>query len=179
MKTLKLSILLTFLFAVSGLFAQRSDNSENHGNALNLGIGVGGYSGYYHYVGRTLPVIGANYEISVAPNLTIAPFVTFYTYRNEDKHYRESIIPLGLKGTFYLDRLINANSDWDFYLAGSAGFAIIRSYWDDGYSGNTYYHNVSPLFLDVHAGTEYHLSKDVGFFLDISSGVSTLGIAFH
>jgi hypothetical protein len=109
----------------------------------------------------------------------LAPFVTFYTYRNNDDHYRESIVPIGVKGSYYFDQALHAGSDWDFYLAGSLGFAIVSSTWDDGYVGETYYQNVSPLFLDLHLGTEYHLSNSVGLFLDLSTGVSTLGLSFR
>jgi hypothetical protein len=31
----------------------------------------------------------------------------------------------------------------------------------------------------LHVGAEYHLSRKVGLFLDLSTGVSTLGLAFH
>ncbi|MEQ8535603.1 MAG: hypothetical protein RIB86_27340, partial [Imperialibacter sp.] len=51
---------------------------ESFGNTLNLGLGVGGYSGYYGYIGHSLPVLSLNYEFDVAPNFTLAPFVSFY-----------------------------------------------------------------------------------------------------
>jgi hypothetical protein len=179
MKTIKLTLLLALIFTGTNLFAQKASYSENHGHTLNLGLGVGGYYGYYHYVGHSLPVFSLNYEFNVAPNFTLAPFATFYTYRNDADHYRESVIPVGGKATYYFDQILRARSDWDFYLAGSLGFAIVRSTWDDGYSGSTYYQDVSPLFLDLHAGAEYHLSNKVGLFLDLSTGVSTLGLAIH
>ncbi len=177
MKTITLTLLLALILAGTNLFAQKT-YSEGYGHTLNLGIGVG-YYGYYNHAGQTLPVLDINYEFDVARNFTLAPFVTFYTYRNNDQHYRESIIPIGVKGTYYFDQLLNAGSDWDFYLAGSLGFAIRTATWDAGYSGETYYQNVSPLFLDLHMGTEYHLSNKVGLFLDLSTGVSTLGLAIH
>ena len=179
MKKITLFLLLAFTIICTTAFAQRSKSSGGYGGTLNLGLGIGGYYGYYHYVGRSLPVFNVNYEFDVARNFTLAPFATFYTYRNDHDHYRESIIPIGVKGSYYLDQVFNAGSDWDFYLAGSLGFAIHRATWDDGYSGETYYHNVSPLFLDLHFGTEYHLSNKVGLFLDLSTGVSTIGLAFH
>jgi hypothetical protein len=181
MKKITLTILLGLFISVTSVFAQRQrvSSSGNYGHTLNLGLGIGGYYGYYHYAGHSLPVFSINYEFDVARNFTLAPFATFWTYRNDNKHYRESIVPVGVKGTFYLDQALQAGPDWDFYLAGSLGFAIVKSTWDDGYSGETYYHNVSPLFLDLHVGTEYHLSNRVGLFLDLSTGVSTLGLAFH
>jgi len=116
----------------------------------------------------------------VARNFTLAPFVSFYTYRNENEYYRETIIPIGVKGTYYLDQALNAGAAWDFYLAGSLGFALRTARWDDGYPDNgTYYQDVSPLILDLHLGAEYHLSNSVGLFLDLSTGVSTLGLSFR
>lgn len=178
MKKITFTLLVTLMIAGTSLFAQKT-YSKQYGGTLNLGLGVGGYYGYYHYAGHSLPVFSINYEFDVARNFTLAPFVTFWTYRNDSDHYRESVIPVGVKGTFYLDQALNAGSDWDFYLAGSLGFAIVKSTWDDGYEGVTYYQDVSPLFLDLHVGTEYHLSNRVGLFLDLSTGVSTLGLAFH
>lgn len=177
MKKITLTLLLALILSGAGAFAQKSASS-GHGHTLNLGLGVG-YYGYYHHAGRSLPVLNVNYEFDVARNFTLAPFITFYTYRNEEDHYRESILPIGVKGSYYLDQALNAGADWDFYLAGSLGFAIVRSTWDDGYSGDTYYSDVSPLFLDLHLGAEYHLSSKVGLFLDLSTGVSTLGLSFR
>jgi hypothetical protein len=179
MKKTTLALLLALILAGTSAFSQKKNFAGGYGHTLNLGLGIGGYYGYYHHVGRSLPVFTLNYEFDVARNFTLAPFVTFYTYRNDNDHYRESIIPLGVKGTYYLDQALHAGSDWDFYVAGSIGFAIRRSTWDDGYSGETYYQDVSPLILDLHLGTEYHLSSNIGIFLDLSTGVSTLGLAFH
>ena len=133
-----------------------------------------------------MPVFHINYEFYVANSFTLAPFISFSTYRsgydyqNNLYYYHETIIPIGVKGTYYFDQLLNANYNWDFYLAGSLGFAIVKSSWDNGYNGNrNYYQDASPLFLDLHIGTEYHLNKRLGLFLDLSTGVSTIGLAFH
>jgi len=159
---------------------QRNYSSEGY-SGLNVGLGIGGYYGYYGYIGHTTPVLSVNYEFDVAPSFTLAPFVTYLSYHDYSTGgyaYHESVIPLGLKGTFYLDRLVNANSNWDFYVAGSLGFTLVNTRWDDG----TEYprdHTVNPLFLDLHLGTEYHFNNRVGMFLDLSTGVSTIGLAFH
>jgi hypothetical protein len=176
----KVTLILLFALLVSGtnLFAQRSHSSGGYGHTLNLGLGLGGYYGYYNY-GHSLPVFSINYELDVARNFTLAPFVSFSTYRDDAYYYRETIIPIGVKGTYYFDQILGAGPNWDFYLAGSLGFSIVRETWDDGYSHDTYYHNVNPLFLDLHVGTEYHMSNRVGIFLDLSTGVSTAGLAFH
>ena len=180
MKIISLTILLGFLISGTTVCAQKAHTYEEYGHTLNLGVGIGGYYGYYHYVGHSLPVFSINYEFDAARNFTLAPFATFYSYRNDNKHYQESIIPVGVKGTLYLDKILRASPDWDFYLAGSLGFVIRNVSWDSGYYGDKYiYHDASPLFLDLHIGTEYHLNKRLGLFLDLSTGVSTIGLAFH
>lgn len=185
-------LLLFFLSVLSfNITAQETNTSEKYGKTLNLGLGVGGYSGYYGYVGHTMPVFHADYEFDVASSFTLAPFISLYTYsnsyywgNNDNPYryytYRQTVIPVGVKGTYYFDKLLKANSKWDFYLSGSLGFAIVNSSWENGYYGDrNYYHNPSSLFLDVHAGAEYHMSKRLGVFLDLSSGVSTIGLAIH
>lgn len=164
------------------LFHFNSYAQEKYGRTLNLGLGVGGYSGYYGYAGRSLTVFHINYEIDVARNFTLAPFASFYTFRGHHRGYTysETVMPIGVKGAYYFDELFSANSNWDFYLAGSLGFAIVNSNWDDGYDGDrNHYHRGSSVFLDIHIGTEYHFNKRLGAFLDLSSGVSTLGLAIH
>ena len=186
MKTRTLILLFLLMVAGTNLPAQRTGYSEKHGKTLNLGLGVGGYAGYYGYVGHSLPVFHINYEFDVARNFTLAPFVSFSTYRNgyywhdNNYYYHETMIPIGIKGTYYFDQLLDASPNWDFYLAGSLGFAIVNSSWDSGYNGDVnYYHHPNPLFLDLHIGTEYHLNHKFGIFLDISTGVSTIGLAIH
>jgi hypothetical protein len=181
--------LTTIIFL--SIFSFNVQAQEKFGNTLNLGLGIGGYSGYYGYVGRTLPVFHIDYEFSVAKNFTLAPFISFYSYTNQyywgnnnnpDRWYTytETVIPLGIKGTYYFDDLLQASPKWDFYLAGSLGFAIVNSHWDAGYNGNVnYYHTPNPLFLDLHIGTEYHFNNRIGAFLDLSTGVSTVGLAIH
>jgi len=178
MKKITLFLLVALMISGIGAFAQKS-SSGGHGHTLNLGLGVGGYYGYYNHVGHSLPVININYEFDVARNFTLAPFVSFYTYRNDKDYYRETIIPIGVKGTYYLDQALNAGPAWDFYIAGSLGFAMRHATWDAGYDGVTYYQDVTPLILDFHLGAEYHLSQSVGLYLDLSTGVTTLGLSFR
>jgi len=182
MKTRILIISMTLLALGSNLSAQRrsrsSYSSDEYGNTLNIGVGIGGYSGYYGYIGHTLPVFDINYEFSVAKNFTLAPFITLYSY--SDANYRSYVTPIGAKGTLYLDRLLHAGSNWDFYAAGSLGVALVSTSWNSDYYGDrSYYTSTDPLYLDLHVGTEYHISKKVGAFLDLSTGVSTIGIAIH
>lgn len=172
--------------------AQDKPSSEKYGKTLNLGAGIG----YYGYVGRTIPVVMLNFEFDVAKNFTLAPFIGIHSYRNyyywghPDKpkwdpsyrqySYRETAVPVGLKATYYFDQLLNANSKWDFYAAASIGFVFRSVTWDNEYYGDRYvYQNASPLYLQIHVGTEYHMTDKLGLFLDLSSGVSSFGLAVH
>ena len=178
MKALTLTVALILLTLGTNLSAQKHLYSEGYGNTLNLGVGIGGYSGYYGYIGHTLPVFSINYEFGVARNFTLAPFVTLYSY--SDPNYTTYVTPIGVKGKLYLDQLLHAGSRWDFYVGDSLGIALVSTTWNDAYTGDrTYYRTTDPLYLDLHVGTEYHLSRNIGAFLDLSTGVSTVGIAIH
>jgi hypothetical protein len=138
-----------------------------------------------------MPALSLNYEFDAAKNFTLAPFITVYSYKhdyywgNKDYpyryyRYRQTVIPVGVKGTYYFDNIVDAGADWDFYVAGSIGFAIVQTRWEDGYYGDrNYYKQPNPLFLDAHIGTEYHFNNKVGAFLDLSTGISTIGLAIH
>jgi hypothetical protein len=192
MKTLTI-ISIAFLMALSfTINAQDKPAAEKYGNTLNLGAGIG----YYGYVGHALPVGTVNFEFDVARNFTLAPFAGIYSYQNyyywgnpdQPKYdpsyrlysYRETAVPVGVKGTYYFDQLFHANSKWDFYAAGSVGFVFRSVVWENDYYGNKHvYHNASPLYLDAHVGGEYHVNPKLGLFLDLSTGVSTVGLALH
>lgn len=170
------AVLSLFIFNVN------ASAQEQYDKTLNIGLGLGGYSGYSGYAGHSLPVIAINYEFNVARQFTLAPFISFYTYagKYDNYTYREYVVPVGVKGTYYFDNLLNAGSAWDFYGAGSLGFAFVNSQWDTGYNGDKQYFNKgNALFLDLHIGAEYHFNSKVGMFLDLSSGISTLGVAIH
>ena len=167
--------------------AQEITYPEKYGNTLNLGAGIG----YYGYVGQALPVGIINYEFDVFKNFTLAPFIGAYQYQrnyywgDKDTPYRyyyhkTVVVPVGVKGSYYFDELFKANSKWDFYAAGSLGFAFRNSVWENGYYGDRIVAKTGrPLFLDAHIGAEYHMTKKTGLFLDLSSGVSTFGLAVH
>lgn len=185
MKKLVISILFLSGF-ISGGVAQEAF-PEKYGNTINLGGGIG----YYGYVGHPLPVLSFNYELDVARNFTLAPFVGFFSYTKyyywgsidnpyRNYSYRETVMPVGVKGAYYFDQLFRANSNWDFYAAISTGFAFRTVVWENGYYGDKKgYQTASPLYFTAHAGAEYHLTQKVGIFLDLSTGVSTFGLAVH
>jgi hypothetical protein len=160
------------------------DHYESYGHTLNIGVGVG----YYSYIGYSVPFLGINYEIRAAKNFTLAPFIGYASYRSNDYYryggdkyyYHETVMPIGLKATYYFDQILGAGPNWDFYLAGSLGFNYHRVVWDDGYYGDKgISRDASPLYLDLHIGTEYHISHNLGLFLDVSTGISTIGLAVH
>lgn len=178
MKTITFAIALLILTLGTNLSAQNNYYSDEYGPTLNIGLGIGGYSGYYGYIGHTLPVFDINYEFGVARNFTLAPFLTLYSY--SDPNYTSTVTPIGVKGSYYLDQLLHAGSRWNFYVAGSLGIALASTTWNQNYTGDrTYYTSINPLYIDFHLGTEYHISRQIGAFLDLSTGVSSIGIAIH
>ena len=64
MKKLKLlSISILMLLSFSSKAQDKENNyTEQYGHTLNIGVGIGGYSGYYGYIGHELPVLHADYE---------------------------------------------------------------------------------------------------------------------
>lgn len=195
MKTLLLTSL--FFLAAAGTNIKAQDNViieekpayEKYGKTLNLGAGIG----YFGYIGQTVPVGTMNFEFDVARQFTLGPFIGVYSYQHSyywgspnkegSYHYysyRETAIPVGIKGTYYFDKLFHANAKWDFYAAGSAGFVFRSVVWENGYYGDQHvYQSASPLYLDAHIGAEYHMTQKAGIFLDLSSRISTFGFAFH
>jgi hypothetical protein len=187
MKT-RIKIALLFLMIVGiKVTAQESIANEKFGKTLNIGAGIG----YYGYLGQLLPIGNINFEFDVAKNFTLAPFVGIYSYQrnyywgdgnNPGRYYsyRSVVVPVGVKGTYYFDQLFKANQKWDFYAAASIGFSYRKTVWENGYYGDiSVGRYANPLYLDAHVGAEYHITPTAGLFLDLSTGVSTFGVAFH
>jgi len=175
MNKLKMAaVAATVLFSTAG-YAQTTDKSasatgETFGNTLNLGLGLG-----YGGIGGG-PGLLFKYEFGLAKNFTLAPFIGFRSY--DGGYYTHTLVPIGAKGTYYFDELLKAPAEWDFYLAASLGYSVNSISYRSSYVGpqnidNTY------LFLTGHIGAEYHVSKKVGIFLDLGSGLSTIGVALH
>jgi hypothetical protein len=181
MKRLILSALLITLLSAT----VKSQDPEKFGNTLNLGVGIG----YYGY--GTAPAFSMNYEFDLFRNFTLAPFVTVSSYKSyrywgdrdypyRDYYYRETTIPVGAKGSYYFDELFNAGPKWDFYAAASIGVAFRTTTWEAGYQGDKEVrHYSSPLYGNLHIGSEVHLNSSIGLFLDLSTGLSTFGLAIH
>lgn len=197
----KLILILATVLLANNINIAQTDKPlrEKFGKTINLSIGAGYYGygiGYYSYVRNPTPVLNLNFEFDIFRNFTLAPFISGSTYQNRyfwgdpnkpnsDNsyhyyNYNEIIIPVGVKGTYYFDELFHANEKWDFYAAASVGFIYRNVVWDSGYYGDrTVYQSSSALYIAAHVGAEYHMNKKVGLFLDLSTGVSSLGFAFH
>lgn len=196
------ALLLSSIFAFAGLNHPKNKslflkekstlktNVSEFGNTLNIGLGFG----YGNYAG--VPIM-LNYEIDVANNFTLAPFIGFgtntynergggyYTSKGEwipvdDYYYRSIYIPIGLKGTFYFDELLGLIDPLDIYAAASLGF----TYWNwssnhGDFDSSDYRKSqgASALWLALHIGIEYHFNDKIGAFLDASTGMSTIGIS--
>src|SRR4051812_9250053 len=113
MKTKIFTTLFFLMLLGTSLSAQKAASPEKFGRTLNLGVGVG----YYGYVGHPMPVLHANFEFDIVRNLTIAPFITYYSYRKyhywgndnnqyRDYYYRETVVPIGAKASYYFDELL-------------------------------------------------------------------------
>ena len=160
---------------------------EHHGKVFNVSVGVG----YYGYVGHPLPLGNINYEAGIGRNFTLAPTISVYAYSNynywgDDTHpyrdyfYRETYIPIGLKASYSFDDLLNAGPRWDFYAGASAGYVYRHVVWENGYGGATdMIKKIDPYFIAAHIGSEYHFGAHTGIFLDLSTSVSTIGLAVH
>ena len=171
-----------FILIIAACLSTQVKAQEKFGNTLNVGLGVG-----YFGTGATFNL---NYEFDVFRNFTLAPFIGVSTYRDyrywgdtysnyHDYYYRETFIPVGVKGTYYFDELLKANDKWDFYAGVSLGVTFRTVHWDNGYTGDRSVSSYSPLYANLHIGSEYHFRPKTGVFLDLSTGFSTIGLAFH
>ena len=189
-KAFFISTLLIAMVTFSASAQYGTGDPEKFGRTLNLGAGFGYYNGYANSVS---PYLTVNYEIDIARNFTLAPFVGVYTYTNNyygtDKGnpnypyrnygYRQTIVPTGVKCAYYFDELLHANKRWDFYAAASLGFEYVNTTWDSDYYGDKgVAQTVSPVFATAHAGARLHCTQRFGIFLDLSTGFSTFGLSF-
>jgi len=161
---------------------------EHHGRVFNVSVGLS----YYGYIGHPLALGNINYEFGVNRNFTLGPTVSVFattTYNNywgdeahptHDYFYRETYVPMGLKGTYYFDDVLGAGSRWDFYAGASAGYVYRSITWENGYGGDTSVEKKGKsYFIAAHLGTEFHVNRFAGVFVDLSTSVSTIGVAVH
>jgi len=169
----KIILLISVLVMSLNMGFSKPRYGEKYGDKLNVGFGIGYTSRY-----SSDPVIHLNYEFDVSRDFTLAPFITFYRYRYSSDTYREYVMPIGVKGAYYFDELFKAGPRWDFYGAGSLGFAIVNRTWYSDVPNRSLYAGTDNLYIDLHFGTRLHLSSVVGLFLDLSTGISTFGLSF-
>jgi len=189
MKKVIFILAITLVFSSLTSKAQSSYNTaprEFFGPTINLGAGIG----YYGYAGRPAPAVMLNVELDIARNITLAPFIGFYSYTNNyywgnPKYpyryysYRETVVPVGIKGAYYFDQLFKATEKWDFYAAATLGFAFRTVTWDNGYYGErNVVSGASPIYATAHIGSRLHITPKFGIFLDLSTGFSTFGLSF-
>ena len=161
----------------------QENNTEPFGRSFNMGMGPG----YFSTQILPAPFFTINYEYDVVNNLTVAPFVGFASYKGDARiiaaryyYYRATILPFGVKASYYLDLLLKLPCRWDVYIACSAGYTYINKKWDYGYPGNkTGIPGLREEYLQAHVGVEYHISRNTGLFVDVSTGVAVAGISLH
>lgn len=187
MNTKHIVALLFLTLTWDFVLAQEKEADAGFGKTINVSVGLG----YYRYVGYPVQTIHADYELQIDKNLTAAPFVTIYSYNSSyvwgdlntsyrKYDYSETAIPIGIKVSYYLDDLVNAASQWDFYFSGSLGYVFRKTIWETAYDGKKEINpGMGPLYLDVHTGAEFHVTKPLGLTLDVSLTMATLGIAVH
>ena len=102
-------------------------------------------------------ILGANYEIPVSDDITIAPFAG----TNFDLDW----LTIGVKANYYFDNLIGLTDDaWDVYGGAGAGYAI--------YNGND--NKDSAFDIGLHVGGRWFWNDKSGVYLELGAG-STQG----
>ncbi|RUA10108.1 MAG: hypothetical protein DSY82_05260 [Flavobacteriia bacterium] len=145
MKKITLTLLfLGLFFGFSGsVFAQ-----ENYGEALNAFVKFGSNSR-----------IGANYEIQISKNFTVAPQVVI--------PFDFGYFVLGARADYYFDSLFKLPTAWDIYAGVDTGIIV----------------NGGDSFdLNLHVGAEYKFTENWGILGEIGGGTSStggIGVAYH
>jgi hypothetical protein len=155
---------------------------EKYGKTANLGGGLS----YSRYAPLPIPALNFNFEFDIAPNTTLGPFASIlhytdpgYFYNGKKYKYSNTVIPVGVKSYYYFDGLFNWDKRFDVYAGLAVGFNIAFGRWENGYNGPVYSPNYSPFYGELHAGAEYHFRENIGVYVDLSTGLSTVGLAFH
>ncbi len=161
----------------------QENNTEPFGRSFNMGMGPG----YFSTEILPAPFFTINYEYDILNNLTIAPFLGFVSYKGDASviasryyYYWATILPFGIKTSYYLDQVLKIPCRWDVYIACSVGFTYINKTWDYGYPGiKGGIPGLREEYLHAHLGVEYHINRTTGLFVDLSTGVAVAGISLH
>lgn len=181
---LSLVAIMLHIMLLSGINSNGQEKvHEPFGRTFNMGMGPS----YYSSKILPSPFYSINYEYDIFNNITIAPFVGFASFRSEPSiiasryyYYRATILPFGIKTTYYLDNLLKIPCRWDVYIACSLGYTYINKKWDYGYPGiNDKIPGIREEYLQAGIGIEYHISRNTGFFIDVSTNAATAGISLH
>jgi hypothetical protein len=98
--------------------------------------------------------LGAAYEIPLATDISIAPFVA----SNLDL----SSITAGAKGNYYFDNLIGIPDTFDFYAGVNAGFSF--PFLDSNKNSN--------FDIGAHVGGRWFWSEQWGLYVELGGGMS-------
>ena len=100
-------------------------------------------------------LIGANYEIPVSDDITVAPFAG----TNLDLDW----LTFGVRANYYFDNLLELNDDaWDVYGGAGAGFAIYNGDGNDD----------DDLDIGLHVGGRWFWNDKWGIYLEIGGGIT-------
>lgn len=99
-------------------------------------------------------LIGANYEIPVHKNITIAP--------GAGTNFELDWLNIGVKGNYYFDNLIGLNDpDWDIYGGANLGYSI--------YMGNNNNED-NDVDFGLQFGARWFWNEKWGLYLEIGGG---------
>jgi hypothetical protein len=173
MKT-KFTFLICLLFCIQGCFAQMYDGGDLTINA-GLSFGLIGY-GYGRYTGASgfVPIF-VNGEYSLNKNLSIGPYLGFYSRSYNDGDFKFTAISFGGRGTFHATDFLNqlgASIDakkLDLYATLHLGFENLKWKYRDPSVPGFYSDNSSFIFGPV-IGARYWLSPAFGAFFELGRG---------
>jgi hypothetical protein len=100
-------------------------------------------------------LLGANYEIPVHKDITIAPGIG----TNLDLDW----LNIGVKGNYYFDNVFGISDDaWDVYGGLNAGYSV--------YMGDNDKDNESDINLGLHVGGRWFWNDKWGVYLEFAGG---------
>lgn len=178
MKKFNFPLLLVIgLLAGTQSFAQYAKGDK----LLNAGIGL---SSYY---GGGLP-IGASFEVGVTDEISVGAQIDYYSwsynygYLGLNDRYRYTFIPVAVRGSYHVNKLLNLNNDKVDLYGGLALGYYISSFSYNGASPGYVYDNSygNRVLFGLHLGGRYYFKPNLGAFAELGYGVSALklGVTF-
>ncbi len=169
-KIFSLVLVLTLLMGSKSFAQLKVDKGTKF---INLGIGVGGYSG------TSGIAFGGSADFGVAPNITVGGQVAYrsFNYGYLGSNDKINYLYFAARGSYHFNELINLSSDKvDLYAGLGLGYESV-SYSNSAYSGTSF---GSGIFVPFHLGGRYFFSEKLGAFAEVGSGVAPvmLGVTF-